>query len=92
MHAKMFLQEHRAASPISRLSAVNSGWSPIMHAGKSNMGILNNQHNINKVIFHYCDKAYAFFAPIYAMIFWLKNFNTKGIQFAKTKCCDMNSN
>lgn len=36
----IFLHEYNAASPISKFSAVNSGWSPITHAGKSSIGIL----------------------------------------------------
>ena len=26
------------------------------------------------------------------MMFWLKNLRTRGMQLAKTRCCDMNSN
>lgn len=40
MQENMFRQENCAESPISRLSAVNSGWSPMTQDGKSNIGIL----------------------------------------------------
>lgn len=45
MHENIFLQEYNAASPISKFSAVNSGWSPITHAGKSNIGILKFEND-----------------------------------------------
>lgn len=40
MQENMFLEQCGAASPISRLSGVNSGWSPITQDGKSKIGIL----------------------------------------------------
>lgn len=44
MHEKMFRHEYGAVSPITKLSDVNSGGeSPIIHAGKSNIGILQNE-------------------------------------------------
>lgn len=54
----MFLQEYGAESPISRLSGVNSGWSPITHDGKSNIGILAKfqkfiKKKINLIIYYY---------------------------------------
>ena len=36
--------------------------------------------------------AYLFLAVIYETIFWLKNFKTRGIQLANTRCWLINSN
>lgn len=50
MHENIFLHEKAAESPISRLSAVSSGWSPITLDGKSKIGIL--KHKKSKRIFN----------------------------------------
>lgn len=42
IHENIFRHEYGAVSPITKLSDVNSGGeSPIIHAGKSKIGILN---------------------------------------------------
>lgn len=44
MHENIFRHEYGAVSPMTKLSDVSSGGeSPIMHAGKSNIGILCTQ-------------------------------------------------
>lgn len=44
MHENIFRHEYGAVSPITKLSGVNSGGeSPIMHAGKSSIGILQKK-------------------------------------------------
>ena len=40
MQENMFLQQKAEVSPISRVSAVSSGCSPIMHEGKSRRAML----------------------------------------------------
>ena len=40
MQENMFLQQKTDVSPISNVSAVNSGCSPITHEGKSNNAML----------------------------------------------------
>ena len=46
MQENMFLQQKGAVSPISRVSAVNSGCSPITHEGKSNRAMLEKYWGI----------------------------------------------
>lgn len=49
MQENIFLHEYGAESPMTKLSDVNSyGASPIMHAGKSIMGILDNREREEK--------------------------------------------
>lgn len=49
MQENIFLHEYGAESPMTKLSDVNSyGASPIMHAGKSIMGILDNREREKK--------------------------------------------
>ena len=95
MHENMFLQQYGDVSPISKVSAVNSGCSPMTQEGKSNKAMLKiknwkneNKFHQNKTIF----RSYLFLLAMYAMIFWLKNFKTNGIQLANTRCWDINSN
>ena len=40
MHENMFLQQYGDVSPISKVSAVNSGCSPMTQEGKSNKAML----------------------------------------------------
>lgn len=47
MHENMFRHEYGAVSPMTRLSDVSSGGeSPIMHAGKSKIGMLEMDTDI----------------------------------------------
>lgn len=47
MQEKIFRHEYGAVSPMTKLSDVNSGGeSPIIHAGKSNIGILCQNNKI----------------------------------------------
>jgi len=46
MHEKMFRQEYVAVAPMTKLSAVNSGGSPKIQAGKSLMGMLVDNENV----------------------------------------------
>mgnify|MGYP007023204853 CR=1 FL=1 len=43
MHEKMFLQQKGVVSPISKVSAVNSGCSPMTHEGKSRSAMLQKR-------------------------------------------------
>ena len=44
MHEKMFLQQNGVVSPISKVSAVNSGCSPMTHEGKSRSAMLEKKN------------------------------------------------
>lgn len=53
MHENILRHEYGAVSPITKLSDVSSGGeSPMMHAGKSNIGMLCQIKNHIKFLFH----------------------------------------
>ena len=47
MQENMFLQQKGEVSPISKVSAVSSGCSPITQEGKSNKAILEEKNDLS---------------------------------------------
>lgn len=48
---KIFLQQKVDVSPISRVSAVNSGCSPMTQEGKSNSAMLMGENKSQELVF-----------------------------------------